>query len=336
MEVIEKEKLVYMWGYLPGAMPQRSPLLSPIIVDVPQQGIVNAGNYSWKDVCGGGCGFAMAISDSGKIITWGSTDDLGQCYVTSGKHGEIPEPFPLPDEISIVKAAAGWAHCVAVTETGEVYTWGWKECIPSGKFLGEQAVDKEVSDGQSSFPAQQVSRHPQGSRSKVGAAPGIETRGGEDGAKRRRVSSVKQPAESSSPGDEGPSALPCLVTLNPGLRIVSVAAGGRHTLALSDIGQVWGWGYGGEGQLGLGSRIRMVSSPHPVPCIDSSSLRKDRAMGLSHGCPGSEGQGLRVPGNYIKRIACGGRHSAVITGRCWSTVNFWLGIVWTVWSREYR
>ncbi|XP_055811130.1 ultraviolet-B receptor UVR8 isoform X3 [Solanum dulcamara] len=295
IEVIEKEKLVYMWGYLPGAMPQRSPLLSPIIVRIPQLGISNAGNYSWKDVCGGGCGFAMAISDSGKIITWGSTDDLGQCYVTSGKHGEIPEPFPLPDEISMVKAAAGWAHCVAVTETGEVYTWGWKECIPSGKFLGEAAVDKE------------------GSRSKVGAPPGIETRGGEDGAKRRRVSSVKQPSESSSSGDEGLSALPCLVTLNPEVRIVSVAAGGRHTLALSDIGQVWGWGYGGEGQLGLGSRIRMVSSPHPVPCIDSSSLRKDRAMGLSHGCTGSEGQGLRVPGNYVKRIACGGRHSAVIT-----------------------
>lgn len=78
-----------------------------------------------------------------------------------------------------------------------------------------------------------VSPHPQGSRSKVGAAPGIETRGGEDGAKRRRVSSVKQPAESSSSGDEGLSALPCLVTLNPGVRIVSVAAGGRHTLALS-------------------------------------------------------------------------------------------------------
>lgn len=58
----------------------------------------------------------------------------------------------------------------------------------------------------------------------------------------------------------------------------------------------------------------MVSSPHPVPCIDSSSLRNDRAMGLSHGCLGSEGQGLRVPGNYVKRIACGGRHSAVITG----------------------
>ena len=111
MEVVEKEKIVYMWGYLPGAVPQRSPLLSPVVVvRIPQ-----SGNYLWKDVCGGGCGFAMAISDSGKLITWGSTDDLGQSYVTSGKHGEIPEPFPLPDEVLVVKAAAGWAHCVAVT-----------------------------------------------------------------------------------------------------------------------------------------------------------------------------------------------------------------------------
>jgi len=28
---------------------------------------------------------------------------------------ETPEPFPLPTEVTIVKAASGWAHCVAVT-----------------------------------------------------------------------------------------------------------------------------------------------------------------------------------------------------------------------------
>lgn len=80
------------------------------------------------------------------------------------------------------------------------------------------------------------------------------------------------------------------------------------------MGQVWGWGYGGEGQLGLGSRIRMVSSPHPIPCIESSPSVKDRGIGVSHGSMGLEGQGLRVPGSYVKRIACGGRHSVVVTG----------------------
>ncbi|XP_050212038.1 ultraviolet-B receptor UVR8 isoform X2 [Mercurialis annua] len=301
-----EEKLVYMWGYLPGALPQRSPILSPVNVTANE-------GYSWEDVCGGGCGFAMAISESGKLITWGSTDDLGQSYVTSGKHGEIPEAFPLPNEASIIKAAAGWAHCVAATVTGEVYTWGWKECVPSGKVFGDPSVgggmEKDVSDKQSPILSEQVSPRLQGSRSSGGS----DARGsGDEGTKRRRVSSAKQIAESSSSGDETLSAFPCLVMLNPGVRIANVAAGGRHTLALSDIGQVWGWGYGGEGQLGLGSRVRMVSSPHPVPCIDSS-YGKDRPGVFSQGGMASEGHGFRVPGSYVKAIACGGRHSAVIT-----------------------
>ncbi|OMO59083.1 Regulator of chromosome condensation, RCC1 [Corchorus capsularis] len=311
--VVNRERLVFMWGYLPGALPQRTPLLSPVVVRIPA-----SVDCSWTDVCGGGCGFAMAISDSGKLITWGSTDDLGQSYVTSGKHGETPEPFPLPTEASLVKAAAGWAHCVAVTENGEVYTWGWKECIPSGKVFGDPSMgtslEKDVFERQNSFSSEQVSPHSQGSRSSGGTFPAADSKGsGEEGTKRRRISSAKQAAESSSSGDESLSALPCLVTLNPGVRIVTVAAGGRHTLALSDIGQVWGWGYGGEGQLGLGSRIRMVSSPHPVPCIEPSSYGKDRGAALSRGGMSSEGQNFRIPGSYVKAIACGGRHSAVIT-----------------------
>ncbi|KAL5733158.1 hypothetical protein ACOSP7_032502 [Xanthoceras sorbifolium] len=311
VEVLKKEKLVFMWGYLPGALPQRSPILSPLAVGLP-----STVGSTWKDVCGGGCGFAMAISDSGKLITWGSTDDLGQSYVTSGKHGETPEPFPLPTDASIVRAAAGWAHCAAVTESGEVYTWGWKECVPTGKVFGDPSAgtssEKDVFERHSTFLTEQVSPRSQGSRSSGGILSGTDSRGsGEESSKRRRISAAKQAAESSSSGDENLSALPCLVTLNPGVRMATVAAGGRHTLALSDIGQVWGWGYGGEGQLGLGSRIRMVSSPHPIPCIESS-YGKDGSAVL-RGSMSIEGPGYRVPGNYVKGIACGGRHSAVIT-----------------------
>ncbi|KAK7372409.1 hypothetical protein VNO80_05787 [Phaseolus coccineus] len=302
------QRVLYMWGYLPGALPQRTPLLTPVAVRFPPCG------YSWKDVCGGGCGFALAISESGKLITWGSTDDLGQSYLTSGKHGETPEPFPLPTEASIVKAAAGWAHCVAVTEHGEVYTWGWKECIPSGRVFGEPStgvsLEKDVSGRHSQSSIEQVSPRSQGSRSTGGTAS---NNSGEETTKRRRVSAAKQTAESSSSTNDSLTAVPCLVTLNPGIKIASVAAGGRHTLALSDTGLVWAWGYGGEGNLGLGSRIRMVSSPHLVPCIDSSYYGKDRSATLVRGSMGSEGQSFRVPGSYIKRIACGGRHSAVIT-----------------------
>ncbi|KAG6758301.1 hypothetical protein POTOM_038641 [Populus tomentosa] len=305
---VNNERLVFMWGYLPGALPQRSPISSPLAV--------RSTVYAWKDVCGGGCGFAMAISESGKLITWGSTDDLGQSYVTSGKHGvETPEAFPLPTEASIVKAAAGWAHCVAATaQTLEKSIHGdGKNVFPQGKSL-------EIHQGREDQQRMRLkdrifSPRSQGSRSSSGSGTlsGVDGRGnGDESTKRRRISSAKQAAESSSAGDETLSALPCLVTLNPGVRVATVAAGGRHTLALSDIGQVWGWGYGGEGQLGLGSRIRMVSSPHPIPCIDSA-YGKDRAVVLSRGGMTSEGQSFRVPGSHVKGIACGGRHSAVIT-----------------------
>ncbi|KAK9127044.1 hypothetical protein Syun_015841 [Stephania yunnanensis] len=318
MEEANKESVVLMWGYLPGASTQRTPLLSPTIVRLPDSERVGD---SWRDVCGGGCGFAMAISESGKLITWGSTDDMGQSYVTSGKHGEIPEPFPLPTEASIVKAAAGWAHCVSATDAGEVYTWGWKECVPTGKVVGGDhpslgSLEKDLHDKHNSFSTEQVSPRSQSSKVIGGTVTGLVNRvSGEETTKRRRISSAKQASDSSALSEETLSALPCLVALNTGVRIINVAAGGRHTLSLSvsDVGQVWGWGYGGEGQLGLGSRIRMVSSPHPVPCIDSSAYVKERPPSVTRGSMSSEAQVYKAPGTYVKGIACGGRHSAVIT-----------------------
>lgn len=71
------------------------------------------------------------------------------------------------------------------------------------------------------------------SRTSSGTVSGSESRGGEESAKRRRLSSAKLGNESPTSGDESLSAPPCLVSLNTGVSIATVAAGGRHTLALS-------------------------------------------------------------------------------------------------------
>ncbi|XVF55211.1 hypothetical protein PTKIN_Ptkin06aG0018500 [Pterospermum kingtungense] len=308
-----KEMGVYMWGYLPGASPEKSPILSPVPVHLPST--AQGGAFSWKDVCGGGCGFAMAISDCGKLITWGSADDEGQSYLTAGKHGETPESFPLPTEAPIVKAAAGWAHCVLVTDKGEVYTWGWKECVPSGKvtldLITGGGFQKDIAGKQGT---EQVSPNSRGLNVSGGTVSQTENRkAGDEIAKRRRISTAKEENESLPSGDEFFTQSPCLVTLGPGVRITSVAAGGRHTLALSDMGQVWGWGYGGEGQLGLGTRIKIVTSPHLIPCIELTTSGKDRSLAVHQGSLNSQTQHSKAGGSYVKEIACGGRHSAVIT-----------------------
>ncbi|KAL1321543.1 hypothetical protein HN51_066382 [Arachis hypogaea] len=306
-----KEKMVYMWGYLPGASPEKTPILSPASVSLSDPSI--AGD-SWKDVCGGGCGFAMAISEKGKLVTWGSADDESQSYLTSGKRGETPGAFELPTDAAVLKAAAGWAHCASVTEEGEVYAWGWKECVPSGKvitdFIAAGSLQKDISGKQSSSIADQGS--PQSSNTSSGSDSHHDNKkAGEEAIKRRKISFARQESDSPASGDEFFTVSPSLITLGPGVKITSVAAGGRHTLALSDVGQVWGWGYGGEGQLGLGSRVKMVSSPHVIPCMESTS-GKDRSS-TAHQGSGAGAQVSKVPGSYVKEIACGGRHSAVVT-----------------------
>ncbi|KAM0922782.1 hypothetical protein ACQ4PT_005953 [Festuca glaucescens] len=311
-----REQVVLMWGYLPGVSPQRSPMLGPVPVRLPPA----AAGDEWRDVCGGGCGFAMAISESGKLLTWGSADDMGQSYVTAGKHEETPEAFPLPSDVAIARADAGWAHCVAITDEGVVYTWGWKECVPTGRIVAEQSSvgtlekdERQRATANDQGNSIAVSPRSQVSRASSGAASGpSESRGTEDSTKRRRLSSAKQAQDSSTSNDENLSAPPCIVTFNTGVKITAVAAGGRHTLALSDFGQVWGWGYGGEGQLGLGSRIRTVSSPHPIPCIESASYGKDRPAAMK-GNKNAEGHITKVMGNRVNSIACGGRHSVVVT-----------------------
>ncbi|KAJ8747117.1 hypothetical protein K2173_008916 [Erythroxylum novogranatense] len=294
-----KETAVYMCGYLPGVSQEKSPILSPVPVPLHD-------SESWNEVCGGGCGFAMAISGSGKLVTWGSTDDESQSYSTCGKHGEIPEPLPLPCEDSVVKASAGWAHCVSVLETGEVYTWGWKECVPSSKSIGvrDSAVggsyQKDDTKKQSVSLAE-ANPKTHGSGITGEKVPHSDNKNaGEEILKRRKVTGVF-------------TSTPSMVALGPGVRITTVAAGGRHTLALSDVGQVWGWGYGGEGQLGLGSRIKMVSSPHLIPCIESSASERDRSAVVNQGSADLSSQASKLPGSCVKQIACGGRHSAVVT-----------------------
>ena len=45
------------------------------------------------------------------------------------------------------------------TDGGEVYTWGWKECVPSGKVFGEPStglsLEKDVPDRHRSFLTEQ-------------------------------------------------------------------------------------------------------------------------------------------------------------------------------------
>ncbi|XP_031275157.1 ultraviolet-B receptor UVR8-like isoform X5 [Pistacia vera] len=333
-----KETVVYMWGYLPGISTEKSPILSPTPVRLH-------GDDAWKDVCGGGCGFSLAISKSGKLITWGSTDEEGQSYLTSGKHGvmqlflicklfivfcitidlassfcrpivkETPEPFLLPTEASVVHAAAGWAHCVSVTDTGEVYTWGWKECVPSAKVARDLTTggssQKDVMGKQSGSLTEQVSPKSEGSNVNGGTQSQFDNKSaGEEVAKRRKTSSPREESESST-CDDFFTVSPSAVTLNPGVKITMVAAGGRHTLVLSDAGALLTFGWGLYGQCGHGS-TNDVLRPTCVSSLTGVQVEKI-AAGLWHTmCISVEGRVYVFGGNQFGQLGTGADHAETI------------------------
>jgi hypothetical protein len=78
-----KERVVLMWGYLPGVSPQRSPLLGPVPVRLPPAAAAAAGD-GWRDVCGGGCGFAMAISGDVSFFFFLIVPVLIRCFQLVG------------------------------------------------------------------------------------------------------------------------------------------------------------------------------------------------------------------------------------------------------------
>src|SRR5262249_30507361 len=72
-----------------------------------------------------GCHHSLALTASGQALAWG--DNL-QGQVGTGRATDAPLPTPtrvrLPHGTHVIAISAGYDTSVAVTATGEVWTWG--------------------------------------------------------------------------------------------------------------------------------------------------------------------------------------------------------------------
>lgn len=145
---------------------------------------------------------------------------------------------------------------------GEVYTWGWSECVPNVKPNLDES-EPQGDDASAGAPSTSLQLSPRNNvvpAKPSSSAPNLRTSGGalakqsggrqshrnltcktsenkgvEEILKKRKVVSFEDGGSPESPtaAEENVFAPPCLVNLDPGIRISTVAAGGRHTLALS-------------------------------------------------------------------------------------------------------
>jgi alpha-tubulin suppressor-like RCC1 family protein len=130
--------------------------------------------------------------------------------------------------------------------------------------------------------------------------------------------------------------------------IVGIAAGGAHTCALSDVGDVWCWGDNSLGQLGDGTTTQ---TSIPVKVIGFTERVVSISAGVQHACAlttsgsvlcwggnssGQLGNGTQSQSsmpvavseltNVISAIAAGGQHTCALTAdggvKCWGDNSF--------------
>ncbi|XP_032325358.1 RCC1 domain-containing protein 1 isoform X4 [Camelus ferus] len=168
-----------------------------------------------------GAEHALLLDAAGQVFSWGG-----------GRHGQLghgtleaePEPRLLEalQGLPMTEVAAGGWHSVCVSETGDIYIWGWNE------------------SGQLALPTRSLAED---GETVTGEATGLN----EDGSEVKRVAR----GENGAPAPFiAVQPFPALLDLPMGLDAIKASCGSRHTAVVTRTGELYTWGWGKYGQLG--------------------------------------------------------------------------------------
>eukprot|EP00762_Andalucia_godoyi_P003710 ANDGO_08539.mRNA.1 Ultraviolet-B receptor UVR8 len=283
---------------------------------------------------------SACVDSSGKVWVWGRGVN-GQLGL-GDKVNHQPTPACLdstPSHESFVQVACGMAHTLALTASGDVYAWGWGR----GGQLGLGSED--------SVRAPKLIEALRGRRIRAVAAGVNFSVALSDNSQVYFWGTMPCPlnsnvavsaagnVEDDVAGNKSGDLLPFPVLLEAfsSKGILSVSAGGHHVLALSHAGDVYAWGSGVRGQLGLGDR-KARSVPSLIKAFHGHSICQV-ACGLAHSAAVSDtgevwswgassgGQGgathardtliprpvTGIAGKGVNCVSCGWSHSAAVT-----------------------
>ena len=224
---------------------------------------------------------ACCVSRDGQLYSWGYNKQHGVLGRDGPDTDAIPKPIPAPSGMRFSQVACGYNYTIVVSEVGVVFTWG------SGKYgaLGHG----DTRDRPSPTAVEGLSKHRVIS---VSAGYGHSAMVDEGG----KLFVCGQGSEGAlgQGKDHSDKLQPTLVDslVQQGLTIAQASCSQgehhAHTLACTNEGEVWSWGDGYKGKLGLGHQ---ESKDTPTK-IDSAHFS-----------------------SAVTQVACGGIHSTAVTER---------------------
>ncbi len=234
------------------------------------------------EVAAGGA-HSLVVTASGQLYAFGSNfwGQLGSS--ANNVPNPTPTPVGLPGEIGpVTQVAAGGAHSLAVTASGQLYAFGDNQSGELGSSANSVPNPTPTPVGLPGEigPVTQVAAG--GNHSLAVTASGQLYAFGENdfgqlgNATNNGTGNPNPPTLVGLPGETGP--------------VTQVAAGGGHSLAVTASGQLYAFGLNGTGQLGSTTN-NGTSEANPTPTL------------------------VTLPGEIgpVTQVAAGGGHSLAVT-----------------------
>ena len=228
----------------------KSSVATPTVVDA-------LSDYRIVSVACGGRHTAC-VENGGGLFTWGmaSTGALGLGAQLGEQRQDVWEPQRVESmrEHPVFAVDCGSAHSVALSSDGVAYSCGWRDNGRLGrkpKSLAQEARFMRVA-------AKGAVRGQRFVALAVGSAHTLLL-----SAQRRVFAFGENSVGQLGVGDKHDRSTPTEVAMLTGRKVFTLAAGDRHSVAITEKGVVYVWGNGDSGQLGLpqASSIDCVAMP---------------------------------------------------------------------------
>lgn len=192
-----------------------------------------------------GYGHVLALTKDGRVFAWGK-NFYGQLGVGDHRDKSAPQLVSHLEEERIVEVQAGQYHSLARTEAGAVFAWGYNRDYELG--LNDN-MDRVLPQDIATLKGRKVAQISAGNYHNLALT--------EDGSVLSwGLSNYGQLGRAVNKHGKFPGSVAITTGLSGGkqggrhLKAKKVAAGGWHSLAIVDSGQVYAWGRCHFGQVG--------------------------------------------------------------------------------------
>lgn len=197
-----------------------------------------------------GSGHTLALDRDGRAWAWGANYDgrLGD-GTTTARSAPVRVNMPAGETFTVLDA--GGSYSVALDEDGNAWAWGddYYGQLGDGAIMGDEHEPAKVS-----MPFRASFKQLAAGGDHVLALDPNAAGWGWGGYTSGAVGN----------GSIGLVDSPDQVTMPSGVSFEQIAAGGSHSLALDQDGDVWAWGSATHGQLGTGKDDAFFGETEPV------------------------------------------------------------------------